>query len=113
MGYLTPAALNRVSRGDRCEVSGLMYSWACEGPYAVFQPGSSQCVSLEAKQPRCQNLIAQCQRTNSRFACVPAGLYCWQLFNDIQNLGVNVYDVRRKCNRDKNADGPVSRLHAS
>jgi cathepsin A (carboxypeptidase C) len=84
-----------------------MYSWACEGPYAVFQPGSSQCVSLEAKQPRCQNLIASCQRTNSRFACVPAGLYCWQLFNDIQQLGVNVYDVRRKCNRDKDADGPV------
>jgi hypothetical protein len=34
-------------------------------------------------------------RTNSRFACVPAALYCWSLFSELQNLVRLLLSVRR------------------
>lgn len=38
---------------------------------------------------------------------MPAGLYCWsQLFGDFQKLGLNPYDVRKKCDKD-GEDGPL------
>lgn len=44
-------------------------------------------------------------QTGSKFACVPAGLLCWSGFGQLQDLGLNMYDTRRKCNRDENEDG--------
>lgn len=72
---------------------------------------------------------ADASRTKSRFACVPAALYCWSMFSELQELvsatirpgvdvnrnadtvqGLNMYDVRRKCDKSKDKDGPVSRV---
>ncbi|WVQ81660.1 hypothetical protein IAT38_003785 [Cryptococcus sp. DSM 104549] len=87
---------------------GSVPEWACQGPYAPYDdPQGPECVSLEAKAARCQNLISGCYRTNSRFTCVPAALYCWSMFNDLQQLGLNMYDVRRKCDKSEDADGPL------
>jgi cathepsin A (carboxypeptidase C) len=47
-------------------------------------------------------------RSGSRFACVPANLYCFSgLFGGLQDLGLNMYDVRKKCDKSEDKDGPV------
>ena len=87
---------------------GSLPDWACKSPYAVFDdPTGPECTSMYAKAPRCQNLISSCYKTNSRFSCVPAALYCWQTYNPIQQLGLNMYDVRRTCDRSPEKDGPL------
>ncbi len=45
--------------------------------------------------------------TNSKFACVPAGLVCWNGFAQLQDLGLNMYDTRRTCDRAEDKDGPL------
>jgi len=53
-------------------------------------------------------LIKSCYDYGSRFTCVPATLYCnSQLFGPFQQLGLNPYDVRRKCDRAADKDGPL------
>ncbi|KAK4685115.1 cathepsin A (carboxypeptidase C), partial [Tremellales sp. Uapishka_1] len=83
--------------------------FACNSRYAVYDdPDGPECTALRGKVPRCQNLIAGCYKTGSRFACVPAGLYCWSsIYGDLQNLGLNMYDVRRTCDKSKDKDGPL------
>lgn len=47
-------------------------------------------------------------RSGSRFACVPANIYCFSgVFGDLQGLGLNMYDVRKKCDKSEDKDGPV------
>ncbi|GFZ51462.1 carboxypeptidase C [Saitozyma sp. JCM 24511] len=86
---------------------GSVPDWACEGDYAVYDPAGSECAALRGKVPRCQSLVSGCYRTKSRFACVPAALYCWSMFSELQELGLNMYDVRRKCDKSKDKDGPL------
>jgi len=79
--------------------------YACDGPYPVFDTNGPQCTSLRAKVPTCQRLIKSCYDYNNRLSCVPAALYCWsQLFGPFQQLGLNPYDVRRKCKKDEDGD---------
>ncbi|CAE6509142.1 unnamed protein product [Rhizoctonia solani] len=79
--------------------------YACEGPYPVFDTNGPQCTSLRAKVPTCQRLIKSCYDYNNRLSCVPAALYCWsQMFGSFQQLGLNPYDVRRKCNKAEDGD---------
>ncbi|KAH9005727.1 serine carboxypeptidase [Lactarius hatsudake] len=67
-----------------------------------------QCVALRTKVPICQRLIKSCYDFNSRLTCVPAALYCWgQLIGPLQQIGLNIYDVRKKCDRSEDADGPI------
>ncbi|KAH9011291.1 serine carboxypeptidase [Lactarius pseudohatsudake] len=74
--------------------------YACDGPYP--------CVALRTKVPICQRLIKSCYAFNSRLTCVPAALYCWgQLMGPLQQIGLNIYDVRKKCDRSEDADGPI------
>ncbi|KAG8904827.1 hypothetical protein FRB99_001083 [Tulasnella sp. 403] len=82
---------------------------ACGGPYPVYDdPDGPQCQSLRSKVPTCQRLIQSCYTYNSRFTCVPAGFYCnQQLFGPFMQLGLNPYDVRRKCDRRRDRDGPL------
>lgn len=48
------------------------------------------------------------RRSGSRFACVPANIYCFSgVFGDLQGLGLNMYDVRKKCDKSEDKDGPV------
>jgi len=83
--------------------------YACNGPYPIYDdPEGPECVALRSKVPTCQRLIKSCYDFGSRLTCVPAALYCWgQLFGPLQQTGLNLYDVRRKCDRSKDADGPL------
>jgi len=85
---------------------GSVADWACEGPYAVYDdPDGPQCEALRAKIPTCQRLINSCYSFDSRVVCVPALAYCnSQLFGPLMQLGLNPYDVRRKCDRAKDGD---------
>jgi cathepsin A (carboxypeptidase C) len=60
--------------------------YACEGPYPVYDdPNGVECTTLKSKVPTCQRLIQSCYRTGSKFACVPALLYCnSQLYGKLQ-----------------------------
>ncbi|KAJ7468642.1 carboxypeptidase C [Mycena latifolia] len=85
---------------------GSVADYACEGPYPVYSdPQGPECSSLRTKIPSCQRLVKSCYSYNSRFACVPAGLYCnSQLFGPLMQTGLNPYDVRKQCDRAKNGD---------
>ncbi|KAF5390154.1 hypothetical protein D9757_002924 [Collybiopsis confluens] len=85
---------------------GSIADWACDGPYAVYDdPKGPQCEALRTKIPTCQRLINSCYAFNSRLTCVPALLYCnTQLFGPLMQLGLNPYDVRRKCDRAKDGE---------
>ncbi|KAF7795558.1 hypothetical protein EIP86_006720 [Pleurotus ostreatoroseus] len=80
--------------------------FACDGPYAVYDdPEGPQCSALKSKVPTCQRLIQSCYNFNSRWTCVPAAAYCYsQLFGPLQQLGLNLYDVRKKCDKAKDGD---------
>lgn len=97
--------------------------YACDGPYPVYDdPQGPQCQALRSKIPTCQRLIKSCYQFNNRFTCVPAFLYCnTQLFGPlmrasvyppyppslnyiISELGLNPYDVRRKCDKEKDGE---------
>ncbi|EIM83602.1 serine carboxypeptidase [Stereum hirsutum FP-91666 SS1] len=79
--------------------------FACNGPYAPYDPDGPECSALRTKVPTCQRLIKSCYDFNSRFSCVPAALYCWsQMFGPLQNTGLNLYDLRRKCDRAKDGN---------
>ncbi|KZO96372.1 alpha/beta-hydrolase [Calocera viscosa TUFC12733] len=76
--------------------------YACEGPYPVFEKDGPECQSLYSKIPTCVRLIDSCYKYNNRLTCVPAGIYCWsQMYGSFQQLGLNPYDVRRTCDREK------------
>ncbi|PPQ66021.1 hypothetical protein CVT26_010777 [Gymnopilus dilepis] len=77
--------------------------YVCEGPYPVYDdPEGPQCQALRSKVPTCQRLIKACYNFNSKFACAPAIMYCnSQLFGPLMQLGLNPYDVRRTCDRQK------------
>jgi cathepsin A (carboxypeptidase C) len=49
-------------------------------------------------------------RVNNKFVCVPATLSCWSGFGQLQDLGLNMYDTRKKCDRAEDKDGPVSHI---
>ncbi|KAH9831752.1 Alpha/Beta hydrolase protein [Rhodofomes roseus] len=80
--------------------------WACEGPYPVYDdPNGPECQALRSKVPTCQRLVKSCYDFNSRLTCVPAILYCnSQIMGPLVQLGLNPYDVRKKCDREKDGD---------
>ena len=100
--------------------------YVCDGPYPVYPPDHPQCAALRSKVPTCQRLIKMCYNTNSRFACLSATVYCnTQIMgplmrkcpkltisrsftpSNLLETGLNPYDVRRKCDRSEDADGPL------
>lgn len=85
-----------------------VYDYACNSKYAIFEPDSAECNKLQTKAQTCTNLIDQCYKYNSRLTCTPAGLYCWSsMYGDAQDSGLNLYDVRRKCDRSPDKDGQL------
>jgi len=85
---------------------GSIPDYACKGPYPIFEEDSFQCSALYTKSSTCERLIRSCYNFNSKWTCLPAALYCWtQMYGSFQNLGLNPYDVRKKC--DRVADGPL------
>ncbi|CAO1628133.1 unnamed protein product [Sympodiomycopsis kandeliae] len=78
------------------------FACSTENPYAIFKNGSSTCLALEQKAKTCESLIDSCYKYNNRLTCLPASLYCWSnLYGPAQNAGLNLYDVRQKCDREK------------
>ncbi|KAK7029832.1 Alpha/Beta hydrolase protein [Favolaschia claudopus] len=79
--------------------------YACEGPYPLFSdPQGKECTSLRSKVPTCQRMLKSCYSRQSRLVCVPALLYCeTQLFGPLVQTGLNLYDVRKTCDREKNS----------
>ncbi|EJU02625.1 carboxypeptidase C [Dacryopinax primogenitus] len=76
--------------------------YACDGPYPVLEKDGPECQALYSKIPTCVRLIESCYKYNNRLTCVPASIYCWsQMYGPFQNLGLNPYDVRRTCDREK------------
>ncbi|XAO25236.1 hypothetical protein I312_104051 [Cryptococcus bacillisporus CA1280] len=86
---------------------GSVPDWACNSTFAPYDDPSPECDSLRTRASRCQGLISGCYKTNSRFTCVPAALYCWSMFNELQDLGLNMYDVRKTCDKSPEKDGPL------
>ena len=84
------------------------YACDADSKYSLFDPNSSTCQSLQQKAATCKSLIDSCQKYNSRLTCTPAALYCWSnLYGPAQQSGKNLYDVRRKCDRAEDKDGPL------
>lgn len=82
------------------------YACSPKNKYHLFEPDSAVCEQLEKKSQVCSMLIDMCSKFDSPLSCVPAGLYCWgSLYGPAQDSGVNLYDVRRKCDRE--ADGSL------
>lgn len=81
------------------------YSCSPKNKYHLFEPDSDTCKKLETSSEACSKLMDLCEKTDSRFACVPASLFCWgSLYGPAQETGVNLYDVRRKCDRAKDGE---------
>jgi len=80
--------------------------YLCEGPYPIYdEPNGPECSSLRSKVPTCQRLIKTCRDFTSKLTCVPAALYCYQqLYGPIQQSGLNPYDARIKCDREKDGE---------
>ncbi|KAF9009563.1 carboxypeptidase C [Cyathus striatus] len=77
--------------------------YACDGPYPVLAPDDPRCASLRAKVSTCERLVQACYNYESRWSCVPALAYCnSQLMGPIIQTGLNPYDVRIPCDREKN-----------
>ncbi|KAF5317633.1 hypothetical protein D9611_014972 [Ephemerocybe angulata] len=71
----------------------------------AVRPEGPECQGMRAKVPTCQRLVKSCYQFNSRFACMPAMLYCnAQLMQPIMQTGKNPYDARRPCDRSKDGD---------
>jgi cathepsin A (carboxypeptidase C) len=70
---------------------------ACNNSYAPIL-SEATCDEMRGKQGTCDRLIKACYTSGSRFACVPASIYCNNaMIGPVQQSGVNVYDVRGKC----------------
>ena len=82
------------------------YACGADSKYALFEPDSPTCQTLEQQASTCKSLIDSCQKYNSRLTCTPAALYCWsRLYGPAQESGKNLYDLRKTCDRQK--DGPL------
>ncbi|KAK7055152.1 Alpha/Beta hydrolase protein [Favolaschia claudopus] len=79
--------------------------YACEGPYPLFSdPQGKECTTLRSKVPTCQRMLKSCYSRQSRLVCVPALLYCeTQLYGPLAQTGLNLYDVRKTCDREQNS----------
>ncbi|KAK7060114.1 hypothetical protein VNI00_000878 [Paramarasmius palmivorus] len=78
--------------------------YACGGaPYPVADPDGFLCESLRVPTDICVRLVEACQDKPSRYTCEPAALYCnTQLMEPVSTLGLNPYDIRKKCQYNEN-----------
>jgi len=71
------------------------------GYQTVLEP--SECDNMEAAYPRCSSLIQGCYDSQSVWRCVPASIYCNNaMMGPYQRTGLNVYDIRGKCEDTSN-----------
>ncbi|KAJ3552650.1 hypothetical protein NM688_g4041 [Phlebia brevispora] len=79
--------------------------YVCDGPYAVLDPNSTECVSWKEKVPTCERLIRTCYDFDTPQTCIPAVYFCWfKVWDPLFYLNKNVYDVRKTCGDARNQD---------
>lgn len=84
------------------------YACSPDNKYHLFDPAGDTCASLTLRANLCRTLIDQCARFDSRLFCVTSALFCWgSMYGPASDLDVNLYDVRRTCDRSEDADGPL------
>ncbi|KAJ6584134.1 serine carboxypeptidase [Mycena vulgaris] len=72
--------------------------YACDGPFAVFDPSSRQCRSLRSRAPICERMIKACYARDTTTTCSPATFYCWySLWSILDEAKRNIYDIRMPC----------------
>ena len=74
--------------------------WICEGPYALFDPGSRECRGLRRNVPRCRRLIENCYEFDNRATCASAETYC---SNALESL-VDSISLPRSVQHPRNTD---------
>ncbi|KAJ6621796.1 serine carboxypeptidase [Mycena sp. CBHHK59/15] len=79
--------------------------YACDGPFAVFDPNSRQCRTLHKRAPICDLLVRACYADDAPVVCLPAAVSCWSMWNILDEAKRNIYDVRMPC--DPKVDGPM------
>ncbi|KAI9205610.1 Alpha/Beta hydrolase protein [Polychytrium aggregatum] len=53
---------------------------------------------MRNKFPTCRTLINSCYKYQTPFTCVPGAIYCNNaMINPFQQTGLNIYDIRKKC----------------
>ncbi|GJE97822.1 Serine carboxypeptidase [Phanerochaete sordida] len=83
----------------------ILPEYLCEGPYPVLH--GKDCDAMRDIARTCQRLIGMCYAIDSPFVCGPAQSYCFKElyeFPPLERLGLNPYDVRKKCDPEENGD---------
>ena len=76
---------------------------ACGGGDWSSVLSDSECQAMDNALPRCQSLIQSCYDSSSVWSCVPAAIYCNNaMMGPYQRTGLNVYDIRGKCEDSSN-----------
>ena len=71
--------------------------FACENSYGPVLE-QSECDSMASKYSMCRNLIDACYNYQGTFTCVPSAIYCNSaMISPFQKTGLNIYDIRSKC----------------
>lgn len=81
---------------------------ACgEGGYPSVL-SDSECKAMDDAYPKCARMIESCYSSKSVWSCVPASVYCNNaMFRAYQGTGLNVYDIRDKCEDSENLCYPI------
>jgi cathepsin A (carboxypeptidase C) len=56
---------------------GSLPRYLCDGPYALLQPGSTECTHMEDEAKKCTDLIQECYDKDDVQSCVAAEKVCW------------------------------------
>jgi cathepsin A (carboxypeptidase C) len=81
---------------------------ACGGGRWPAVLDESECQAMDNALPRCQQLIQSCYDSESVWSCVPASIYCNNaMIGPYQKTGLNVYDIRNKCEDANNLCYPA------
>lgn len=60
--------------------------FACDGPFAVFDPNGMDCTAMRRNAQMCERLIKTCYKRDTRATCLPASAHCWMvLFGGLQS----------------------------
>ncbi|KAF9654418.1 serine carboxypeptidase [Thelephora ganbajun] len=84
---------------DPLEQLATVRDYACHGPYRILDPDGKQCSSMKIGSAVCERLVRACYRFPTRAGCLSTAYYCYsQLYTPMEKTGLNLYDVRKKCN---------------
>ncbi|KAJ3289695.1 hypothetical protein HK104_007297 [Borealophlyctis nickersoniae] len=75
---------------------------ACDTKYGPVLDEAT-CEDMRGKYGTCKSLISSCYKWKSAFSCVPGAIYCNNaMIGPFQSTGLNIYDIREKCDTSKN-----------